>query len=197
MKRWVRLTVILIAITILIGLVAAFIISQQVPTDNPQERDNETGTLRTFPILVGTNLLFNTVHIPTDLNSGPKLIVTSYDINQRTAAYEWLAPLKQLNEEFPQLSGYFVPLFPKNMSNSAAIVIGGMAIAIGDDWEREDMIVVFTDVESFNEMVGVDSQEDLQLFLIDDSDRIIWHTSGNFEEEKLVDLRTVLGDLLD
>lgn len=197
MKQRVRLLAILIISIILVGLVAAFILSQRVPTDDPKVQDNNLGALDTFPILVGTDLLFNTIHIPTDLDPGPKLIVTAYDIEQRTAAYEWLVPLEQLNVEFPQLSGYFVPLFPKNMSNGAAMLIGGMAIVVGDDWDHKNMIVVFTDVEEFNEMVGVDSQETLQLFLVDDTDHIVWRTSAGVDEKKLADLRIILGDLLE
>ncbi|MCD4687320.1 MAG: hypothetical protein K8S97_15435 [Anaerolineae bacterium] len=196
MKRRFQLLALLILTAIVVVVVAALIVSQHIPTDDPKVQDNQTGTLNTFPDLVGTNLLFKELHIPADMDLGPRLIVTAYDIQHQAAAYDWLVPLAQLNEEFPQLSGYFVPLLPKSASGSAVIVIGTMAVAIGDDWDRANTIVVFTDVEKFNEMVDVDSKEDIQLFLVDHRSQIVWRASGDFEAAKLANLRAALEALL-
>ncbi len=196
MKRWVWWAGLLISVLVVVTVAAAFVISQRVPTDDPKVQNATTGTLTTFPNLAGTNLLFDEVHVPADLGTGLKLIVTAYAIEQREVVYDWLNPFDQLSEEFPHLSGYFVPLLPKSMADRALFIIGSISLVVNER-DRTRTIIVFTDVEGFNELVDVNGKEMIQLFLVDGENRIVWRESGDFKPEKLEALRVILDALVE
>jgi hypothetical protein len=194
------LTMVSIMLVVMAGVV--FVIGESVPSDDPQpgvasdtqalvSTDETLPILGAFPQMRGTGLDFGTVRIPEDLVAGPKLIVVSYDDNQQGIVNEWFEPLLELNTEFPTLNGYYTPLLPKDTADSAAFIVGGFA-ALANEAERERTVVVFTDVERFNELVSINSQDTVQLFLLDCDNQIRWQASGPVNKQKLDSLRTTL-----
>ncbi len=199
MKRWIILGGAGFAVGIVAIVAVVIVIGRRVPTDDPKPSTlspaaNESTTTDNppvFPLLRGTNLSFNEVTIPNDLDAGLKLIVVSYDRNQQPIVDGWLAPLEALNVNYPDLAGYYIPLLPKDAADSAAFIIGGFA-ALANENERERTIIVFTNVEGFNALVGVENLDNVQLFLLNADHAILWRTNGNFNAEKLAELEAAL-----
>lgn len=190
-----------LVLVVLVGILGALLISRNVATDDPQSRENEDGTIvvKRFPMLTGNNLMLSTSNllgeeltVPQDLGDRLKLIVVSYDSDQQPDVDEWLAPLEGLNEDFPELSGYYIPLLPKSAADAAVVIIGGMYLGAGSDKNRERTIVVFTDVEEFNRLVEIEGEDDVRLFLVGEDDVILWETVGQYSEDKIEELREVL-----
>lgn len=190
-----RILIVLSAITALavtILAIAAFVISNDTPTDDPEPAAaNESSEVIIFPTLRGQNVSFAEVIVPEELDDGLKLIIVAYDSNQQPVVDEWLAPLEDLNVSYPDLAGYYIPLLPKDTADASLFIIGGFA-ALAEENERERIIVVFTNVEGFNDIVGVEGNEDVQLFLLDADSTIIWRESGEFSADKLADLEALL-----
>lgn len=207
MKRWIwRVSGGVIAV-IVVGIIGALVISRDVATDDPksQENDGEDAIeVKRFPVLTGNNLMLSTSNllgeeltVPQDLPNGLKLIVVSYDDGQQPDVDGWLEPLESLNEDFPELAGYYIPLLPKSASDAAALIIGGMYLGAGNDENRERTVVVFTDVDEFNALVDVPTKAEVRLFLIGEEDVILWQMAGSYDVEKIGELRDVLENLED
>lgn len=197
-----------VALIFAIAAVAIFAIGASVPTDDPvvpttdaavqSESDDVVGqdTVETeeylvFPEIRGTDLDFEQIRVPGDLTAGPKLIVVSYDDNQQGIVNAWFEPLVEINDEFPALSGYYVPLLPKDASDGAAFIIGGFAALANDD-ERDRTIIVFTNVEQFNELTAVEGTDVVQLFLLNSDHQIVWRAEGEVDDAKLDGLQVAL-----
>lgn len=182
----------MVSALVILAVIVVVLIGQGVPDDDPIAQPTSTvSNLPVFPKLTGTNLNFDEVRIPTDLDAGLKLLVVSYESDQQPDVDGWLTPLETLNEQYPDLAGYYLPLLPKDTADSAAFIIGGMAM-MASDTNRTRTIIVFTDVERFNQLVGVESQDAIQLFLLDAENQIRWRAIGTYSDDKLQTLGEAL-----
>lgn len=190
MKRTFLFIGIGILALVIIGGAIIYAIGQNTPAEDPVQRES-----RTFPELIGTSLLLEQVSVPSALTGDFKLIVVSYDSAQQPDVDEWLPALEDLNDDFPQLAGYYVPMLPKSAADSSFFIIGGMAAVADNDTDRARTIVVFTNVDAFNQLVDVPNKDAIQLFLLDGDQKIIWQGSGIYNEKTLDDLRAKLQDV--
>lgn len=181
---------------ILIGAIAVYLIGQRTPTEDPVVKGAAPDESLIFPELVGTSLLLEQISVPSELSGDFKLVVVSYDVSQQPDVDEWLPALEDLNEAFPQLAGYYIPLLPKSAADASVFIIGGMVAAAKSDVDRARTIVVFTNVEAFNRLVNVPDMEAVQLFLLDQNQHILWRGSGHYNEKMLDELRTALQEAL-
>lgn len=183
------------ALIVITAAIIIVLIGQGVPDDDPVAQPTSTAqNLPVFPKLTGTNLNFDEVRIPSDLDAGLKLLVVSYDSAQQPDVDAWLTPLEALNEDYPDLAGYYLPLLPKDTADSAAFIIGGMAV-MASETNRTRTIIVFTDVDRFNQLVDVAGKDAVQLFLLDAEDQIRWQGVGAYDDDKLQALAGVLAEL--
>ena len=187
MKRTLIFIGIGILAFVVLGIGLIYAIGQNTPTEDPIQ-----GESRTFPELIGTSLLLEQTSIPSTLSGDFKLIVVSYDDTQQPDVDGWLPALEALNQEFPRLAGYYVPMLPKSAADSSFFIIGGMAAVAKNDTDRARTIVVFTNVDAFNQLVDVPHTDAIQLFLLDGDQKIIWQGSGIYNEETRDDLRAEL-----
>jgi len=182
--RWAVLVGVMIAV--IIGLIV-FISGRIIPADAPV-----AGVDDTFPKLTGTNLLLESVTVPDDLEGQLRLIVVAYNEDQQVFVEKWLRPLESLSEAYPELHGYYVPLLPQDASGAALPIIGGMTIAASSDTDRARTVVVFTDVDEFNQILDIPGVDALQLFLLDENGAILWRGSGNYDPLTLESLENAL-----
>lgn len=177
------------------AIVLVVLIGRGVSTDDPVPQPTSTlSSLLIFPKLTGTNLNFSEVRIPTDWGVGTKLVVISYESAQQPDVDAWLSPLETLNEQYPNLAGYYLPLLPKSASDNAAFIIGGMSV-MASSANRARTIIIFTDVDRFNQLVGLDSKTTIQLFLLDTANQIRWQAAGGYDDGKLQDLAEALASV--
>lgn len=178
-------------VILLVATVAIFVLlGLNTPSDAPVDEGRNF-----FPTLKGTNLLLEQKTVPGDLAGNFKLVVVSYDSDQQIYVDKWLKPLEKLNEQYPQLSGYYVPLLPQDTRDAAVAILGGMTLAASGDEDRARTIVVFTDVEAFNEITGIESVDEVQLFLLDENNQIRWQGAGAYQYETLQSLEQTLSAL--
>ena len=202
MKRALMFVVAGIFALMLIGAIAVYVIGQRTPTKDPvvkqptsaEGADSDERLI--FPELVGTSLLLEQVSVPSELSGDFKLVVVSYDVSQQPDIDEWLPALEELNEEFPRMAGYYIPLLPKSAADTSVFIIGGMAAVAKSDVDRARTVVVFTNVEAFNRLVNVPNMEAVQLFLLDQNQRILWQGSGHYNENTVDELRAALQSTL-
>lgn len=185
----------ILLVGVIVGAMVVYLIGQQTPTEDPVPASANVADpdqSLVFPELVGTSLLLDQVRVPSELSGELKLLVVSYDDSQQPDVDEWLPALEDLNEEFPQLAGYYIPLLPKSAADSSIFIIGGMAAVAKSDVDRARTIVVFTNVEALNQLVNVLDKDTIQLFLLDQNQRVLWHGSGIYDENTREALRTAI-----
>lgn len=192
LQRGTIFVLLLVGVLLIAGWIANQVFSDDVPRDNPRSGTITNETLVTFPELRGITLSTKETVVPNDLTGNPRLIVVAYDSEQQPDVDGWLPALEALNQDVPELAGYYVPLLPKSAADSALFIVGGMYLAAKNDRDRERTIVVFTDVEEFNRLVDVPSQDDIRLFLINGDGEITWQGAGAFNEATLDSLKTAL-----
>ncbi|MCI0712894.1 MAG: hypothetical protein L0154_22245 [Chloroflexi bacterium] len=197
MKRSIGIVLGVVVGVLALSAVVVYLFGQNIDTSDPSSETQTNPDLLAFPVIEGTNLLLNELTVPTDLNGKYKLIVVAYDDSQQPVVDEWLAPLEETNDHFPELAGYYVPLLPKSAADSALFIIGGMGLVAGNDEDRARTIVVFTDVDRFNELLDIEDKNSVRLFLLDDEDNIIWQTSGAYSPDAIEELEAALTDLTD
>jgi|GEM_PF-3912217 len=190
MNRMVKIGFAAFSMIILFG-VAVIVAANRVPNDEPIAGE----TVQAFPQLEGTNLLIESVTVPNDLSGEYRLLVIAYDDDQQIFVNKWLRPLELLNDAYPQLSGYYVPMLPQDTADAALPIIGGMTLAASGDRDRERTVVVFTDVEQFNALTAINTTDQLQLFLLDSDGQIQWRGSGNYDPDTLASLESALAAL--
>ncbi len=201
-RRLMRIGSAVVGLIVVVGIVAfiaSYFFSDTVSTDDPIVADetNESAedNLLKFPILTGTNLELREQAIPADLNGELQLIVVAYTVDQQPAVEAWLPHLEDLNADYPDLAGYYVPILPKDTADSALFIIGGMALSASGEKDRQRTIVVFTDVDAFNDVLELDGIDEIRLFLINAASDVIWAENGEFTPEKLTDLANTLATL--
>jgi hypothetical protein len=67
-----------------------------------------------------------------------------------------------------------------------------MRAGIPDQTARERTVTLYIDKERFNAALYIPDEEDIQLFLVDTSGRIIWREKGGFDGEKARLLHEIL-----
>lgn len=200
-KLFIRIGLGFIGILLLIGLavfIASLLFSDTVPTNdlivaNSNKALDEPQL--TFPILNGVNLEFTEQTIPGDLKSSLNLIVVAYTVDQQEDVEAWLPYLEDLNADYPDLAGYYVPILPKDTADSALFIIGGMALYASGEEDRQRTIVVFSDVEAFNEVLVVEGTDNIRLFLVDKDGQVFWQNEGVYTAEKFNNLADTLAQL--
>jgi hypothetical protein len=70
-----------------------------------------------------------------------------------------------------------------------------MTLAASSDRDRERTIVIFTDVNKFNEVLEIPGTDEVQLFLLDADNEIQWRGSGAFQYDTLHALENRLDEL--
>jgi len=179
---------------VLIGLILYGVSRNLAPVSDPIDRS--TAEQASFPSLEGVNLRFETVAVPSALAGEYRLVVVAYDTDQQTLVNKWLRPLELLNEQYPQLRGYYLPLLPQDTADAALAIIGGMTLAATSDRDRERTVVVFTDVAGFNDLLDIPDTATLHLFLLDAQGAIQWRGNGPYDPDTLASLETRLAELI-
>lgn len=173
-------------------IMAVFFAARAVDTSDPANTQSTSLANPKFPKIKGTSLLLEEVTVPDDLTGTQKLIVVSYDASQQDDVETWLPALEDMSTGFPDLAGYYVPLLPRSASDSALFIIGGMTLAAENDRDRQRTIVVFTDVDKFNELTDVPDKNKIRLFLLDANDQIVWRGAGGYGQSQIANLEAAL-----
>jgi hypothetical protein len=68
----------------------------------------------------------------------------------------------------------------------------GMRAGIPDQKARESTITLYVDKNQFTGQLQIKSEDSIQIFLVTNEGRILWHETGVFSDEKADDLMKVV-----
>jgi hypothetical protein len=87
---------------------------------------------------------------------------------------------------------YELPTIYEMPSISRTFINEGMRAGIPDQTARERTITLYIDKDEFKSALGISSEDEISLFLVDKQGSIIWRSSGTYMKEKAKDLEAVL-----
>jgi hypothetical protein len=182
MKRifWIIIGLIMVGVSIVaIATILIEVLGEEVEAKTPQDQGEA------FPVVAGENLNGDEINVPIDLPTPYKLIVIAYEGAQQLDVNDWLGPLEELSRLYPDLGGYYLLLFPKDIADTSEQIVFGMRLVVREDKDRTRTILAFTDVDQFNQFANIPDKTMIRLFLLDKANRVIWNESGVYTDEKL------------
>ncbi len=142
-----------------------------------------------FPQITAKNLNNEEVTLPDDLAGNPALVLVAFKQRQQINVNTWLDQLELIEStiegvrviETPTISG-------KKWGWMAGFIDGGMRSGIPDPEARARTITLYTDVGTFRQALGLESEDTIYGVLLDEQGAVVEIVEGDFDENKLADL---------
>ncbi len=151
-------------------------------TDGERDAENQLY----FPQITAKNLNNEEVTLPDDLSENPALVLVAFKQRQQVNVNTWLDQLDLIEStidgvrviETPTISG-------KKWGWMAGFIDGGMRSGIPDPEARARTITLYTDVGTFRQALGLESEDTIYGVLLDEQGEVIEVVDGDFEQGKL------------
>jgi hypothetical protein len=139
-----------------------------------------------FPQITAKNLNNEEVTLPDDLAGNPALVLVAFKQRQQINVNTWLDQLNLIEStiegvrviETPTISG-------KKWGWMAGFIDGGMRSGIPDPEARARTITLYTDVGTFRQALGLESEDTIYGVLLDERGIVVDIVEGDFEQAKL------------
>ena len=137
-----------------------------------------------FPTVTGSNLQRRKLTFPADLTGELTITLIAFQQWQQRLIDTWLPEAERLEQQYPGLSYYELPVIRKMNILSRTFINEGMRAGIPNTKARERTITFYTDKRSFKESLGIIGESTIQIFLVDKQGQVLWRTTGEFNPEK-------------
>jgi len=140
-----------------------------------------------FPKVIGSNLEGKKFRIPDDLDSDRNVLIVAFQRKQQEDINPWINELKKIKNN--KLSIYEVPTL-EQMNNFVRFNINnGMRYGIPSKEQREKTITLYLDKESFKKRLVIKTEDEIIVFVVDRSGKILHRETGLFSNAKLQKLK--------
>lgn len=150
-----------------------------------------------FPVVSGFNLERQEFEFPRDFEGQLNLVIIPFEMRQQEDVNTWIPAVQELERTFSGFVYYELPTIYKLPTLSRTFINEGMRAGIPDQKARERTITLYLDKEAFKEALGIESEEVIQLFLINQAGEILWEGEGVYAEDKADDLTSAVQGNLD
>ena len=131
-----------------------------------------------FPERKSTNLLNIDVNLPQDFEGAQNVVFVTFERNQQRHVDARLSFMVELEDRFPGLLTYEVPVIQHMNDLAELFVRQGMRLDIDGFDERTRTIPLFANKEMFKRQLGIPSADNIHILLLDDTGQVLWRTSG-------------------
>ena len=150
-----------------------------------------------FPVVSGYNLDRKEFEFPRDFEGEYNLVIVPFQQKQQLDVNTWIPAAQELERTTPGLVYYELPTIYKLPTLSRTFINEGMRAGIPDQTSRERTITLYLDKEKFKGALGVNTEQEISLFLVDRKGELLWRSKGTFSEEKVQDLITTLEKIIE
>lgn len=147
-----------------------------------------------FPTVVGTNLTGTSVRLPDQLDGRLNLLLIALRRGQRSELNTWSPYTDALENRSPDVRVYEVPVLSAAYLRDRPVIDGAMHDAISDPAVRERTITLYLDKAAFRAALGVPSDDQIHVRLVDRAGTTRWCTDGAFDAAKAAALDAVLAE---
>jgi hypothetical protein len=182
---------------LIFGLITLIIIVSLVWTriSVKESRLFTTGNEIAFPVVSGSNLMREEFEFPRDFEGKFNLVIIPFQQIQQRDVNTWIPAAQELERRYDGLIYYELPTIYSLPTISRTFINEGMRAGIPDQTARERTITFYLDKAVFKKSLGIETEEVIQLMLVDQQGKILWREVGLFSEEKAQALIDVLDDL--
>lgn len=145
-----------------------------------------------FPVVEGKNLEGRTFRLPDDFEGDLNVVVVAFKREQQRDVDTWMTALNDLAARHTGVRVYELPTIGKQWTLLRGWIDGGMRRGIPSQAVREATITLYVDKDHFKRPLGIKSEDQIQLFLVDRGGRIHWQASGTHTDVALAGLTAYL-----
>lgn len=142
-----------------------------------------------FPTVSGANLKRQEVEFPRDFGGRYNLVIVPFQQAQQRTVNTWIPFAQELEADYEGFMYYEFPTIRDMSALSRTFINEGMRAGIPDPVARERTVTLYLDKAEFKSALGIQSENDISLFLVDQDGHILWQTTGAYALEKAQELR--------
>lgn len=141
-----------------------------------------------FPPAQGSNLAGKKYDLPGDFEGRWNIVLIAFKREQQAIVDTWLPVGRYLEGTYAELRCYELPTLPRLNAVARYFIDNGMRGGIPDRTARERTITLYIDKDPFREALRIADEETIQILLLDESDRVIWRSTGPRTDEAVREL---------
>lgn len=137
-----------------------------------------------FPVVSGFNLDRQEFEFPRDFGGDYNLVMVPFQRYHQQIVNTWIPFAQEVEASFPGFIYYELPTIYEMPALSRTFLNEGMRAGIPDQTARERTITLYLNKDTFKSALGIPSEDDIYLFLVNRSGEILWSTTGTYTAEK-------------
>jgi len=137
-----------------------------------------------FPEVIGANLLRQKISLPDDLQGELNILFIAFQQRHQAWVDSWVPTARQLEQVFPGVQFYELPVIWKMNRFSQTFINEGMRAGIPNQATRQKTITLYTDKGAFRQALDLPNEESIYVLVVDRQGDVLWRTEGAYSEEK-------------
>ena len=141
-----------------------------------------------FPPVEGRNLEGRAFHLPADFEGDVNVVLVAFKREQQADVDTWTRVLHGFAARSGTMRVYELPTLGRRYRVIRSFIDGGMRDGIPDAAVRAATITLYIDKAPFERALGITSEDEIQVFLVDRGGRIHWRGRGRFSDAAAAEL---------
>ena len=129
-----------------------------------------------LPTVKGSNLKRQKMIFPDNFAGEINLVFIAFLRRHQDLIDEWVPFVEQLAQENPDFRYYEFPTLPRKGPIYRTFLNEGMRAGIPNDATRARTVTLYIDKRTFREVLDIDNEQNIWLYLFDKSGNVIWRT---------------------
>jgi hypothetical protein len=146
-----------------------------------------------FPAVSGSNLQREKSSLPNDFAGDFNVLLVAFQRWQQSVIDTWIPFVRQLEKTYPNVRYYELPTIESMNRVARTFINEGMRAGIPDPVARERTITLYLDKSAFRRALGLGSEDDIYILLVDRDGKVLWRAQGAFAREKGDTLLAAIG----
>jgi hypothetical protein len=149
-----------------------------------------------FPVISGQDLLRRSVVLPSGLEGQYNIVLVAFQRWHQGLIDSWLLPISKLEERYPGLRHYEVPVLPRMNLFSRTFINEGMRAGIPDPTVRAATVTLYVDRDAFMRRLELPGDHTIYTMLLDSQGNVLWRSSGVYSPQVGESLEAMLAMLV-
>jgi len=137
-----------------------------------------------FPVVTSANLEGRTFTLPRDFEGERNVVFVAFERRQQADVDSWVPFVKSLLARTPDAEYYEIPTIKRMVAPMRWMINRGMRGGIDDGGARERTITLYLDKEPFKRALGISSEQEITVLVVDREGNVRWHAAGAFSDDK-------------
>jgi hypothetical protein len=137
-----------------------------------------------FPQVTGSNLLRQKVTLPDDLQGDLNILLMALHQWQQAWVDSWIPFARQIEQSFPGVQFYELPVIYKMNFFSQTFLNEGMRAGIPNPTTRQKTITLYIDKKAFRQALDIPDEDTIWVLVLDRQGNVLWRIDGAYSQEK-------------